>query len=66
MGVAGRDYEVIEKDDDLTGTLQALLDDNNRRLQMAASGQHLAANWTWENSALQHMAIYKELVWRAT
>lgn len=66
MGVAGRDYEVIEKDDDLTGTLRALLDDNNRRLQMAASGQRLAANWTWENSALQHMAIYEELVRKAT
>jgi glycosyltransferase involved in cell wall biosynthesis len=66
MGKAGRDYEVIEKDDDLTGTLRALLDDDSRRIEIAANGQRLAAKWTWENTALQHMAIFEELVRKAT
>jgi glycosyltransferase involved in cell wall biosynthesis len=66
MGTAGRDYEVIEKDDDLAETLWALLDDDSRRIEIAANGQRLAAKWTWENSALQHMAIYEELVRKAT
>jgi teichuronic acid biosynthesis glycosyltransferase TuaC len=66
MGKVGRDYEVIESDGELPGLLRNLLNDEHRRSELAVAGQRLAANWTWENSALQHMAIYEELIRRAT
>jgi glycosyltransferase involved in cell wall biosynthesis len=60
MGKAGEHYEVIKSDDDLGGLLQALLSEEPRRLRLAEAAQHLVANWTWENTALQHMAIFKQ------
>jgi teichuronic acid biosynthesis glycosyltransferase TuaC len=62
MGVAGKDYEVIENDAQLPTVLRTLLSDEARRLKLAAAGQRLAKDWTWENSVLKHMAIYKQLI----
>ena len=62
MGVAGEDYEVIENDAQLPAMLRALLSDDARRLKLAAAGQRLAKDWTWENSALKHMAVYERLI----
>lgn len=62
MGEAGRDYEVISNDEELYSLLPALLEDDGRRLRLAEAGQRLAANWTWKNTALQHMAIFERLV----
>lgn len=61
MGKAGEHYEVIKSDNDLGVLLQALLSDEPRRLRLAEEAQRLVANWTWENTALQHMAIFKRL-----
>lgn len=66
MGKAGRDYEVIDNDEELYSLLPTLLEDGGRRLRLAEAGQRLASNWTWENAALQHMAIFEELVRKAT
>ncbi len=66
MGKAGRDYEVIDNDEELYSLLPALLEDGGRRLRLAEAGQRLVSNWTWENTALQHMAIFEELVRKAT
>lgn len=62
MGEAGRDYEVINNDEELYSLLPALLEDGGRRLRLAEAGQHLASNWTWENTALEHIAIFERLV----
>lgn len=62
MGVAGKDYEVIENDAQLPTVLRTLLSDEARRLKLAAAGQRLAKDWTWENTALKHMAICKQLI----
>lgn len=62
MGEAGRDYEVISNDEELYSLLPALLEDDGRRLRLAEAGQRLAANWTWKNTALQHMAVFEQLV----
>jgi glycosyltransferase involved in cell wall biosynthesis len=62
MGEAGRDYEVISNDEELYSFLPALLENSGRRLRLAEAGQRLAANWTWENTALQHMAVFERLV----
>jgi glycosyltransferase involved in cell wall biosynthesis len=61
MGKAGEHYEVIKNDNDLGVLLQALLSDEPRRLRLAEEAQRLVANWTWENTALKHMTIFKEL-----
>lgn len=61
MGEAGRDYEVINNDEELYSLLPALLEDSGRRLRLAEAGQRLASNWTWKNTALQHMAIFERL-----
>ena len=62
MGEAGRDYEVISNDEELYSLLPALLDDHKRCVQVGEAGQRLASNWTWKNTALQHMAIFEQLV----
>ena len=64
MGEAGQDYEVISNDEELYSLLPALLEDGGRRLRLAEAGQRLAANWTWKNTALEHMAIFERLVHR--
>ncbi|MHC4460442.1 MAG: glycosyltransferase family 4 protein [Planctomycetota bacterium] len=61
IGEAGRDYEVISNDEELYSLLPALLEDSGRRLRLAEAGQRLASNWTWKNTALQHMAIFERL-----
>ena len=62
MGKSGQDYELITNDDELLSLLPALLDDAERRLRLAKAGQRLTANWTWENTAAQHIAVYKQFV----
>ncbi|MDQ1664055.1 MAG: hypothetical protein QOH75_86, partial [Actinomycetota bacterium] len=61
--VAGRDALLIEPGDveALAAALLSTMEDPALRHALISAGAHVAARFTWQESARQHLAIYEEL-----
>ncbi len=58
MGVDGRDYVLINGDEDLQPCLGRLLNDQGKNAAMALRGGELAKLWSWDNNARLHLELY--------